>query len=174
MNVLSEGLNRTWRAAQMYIGFHKDQSGNQRDAAKLWPPRNGNASIHRDPAEQEAFVVVKASDQTENGDVQIKLRPDQIVIRRDPAQGWHGIKVDDHEVAVQVNGAWIRIKADGSVSHTHEGALTAIEADGSVIKVTDDVEAIMSGDGVELSRRTPSDFAAIRTDGVVSKARPQG
>lgn len=171
MNMLSEGLSRTWRSAQMYIGFHRDQSGNHREAAKLWPPRNGNASIHRDPAEQEAFVVVKASDQTENGDVQIKLRPDQIVLRRDPAQGWQGIKADDYEVAVQVNGAWIRIKADGSVSHTRDGDLTAIEADGSVIKVTDHVEAIMSGDGVEMSRRTASDFAAIRTDGVISKAR---
>ena len=171
MNALSEGLNRTWRAAQMYIGFHKDQSGNQRDAAKVWPPKNGNASIHRDPAEQEAFVVVKASDQTENGDVQIKLRPDQIVIRRDPAQGWQGIMADDYGITVQVNGARIRIKADGSVSQTSEKGLTAIEADGSVIKVTEGVEAMMSGDGVELSRRTASDFAAIRTDGVISKAR---
>lgn len=116
-------------------------------------------------------MVVKASDQTENGDVQIKLRPDQIVLRRDPAQGWQGIKVDDYEVAVQVNGAWIRIAADGSVSHTRDGDLTAIEADGSVIKVTDHVEAIMSGDGVEMCRRTASDFAAIRTNGVISKAR---
>lgn len=171
MNVLSESLSRTWRSAQMYIGFHKDQSGNQRDAAKLWPPKNGNASIHRDPAEQEAFVVVKASDQTENGDVQIKLRPDQIVVRRDPAQGWQGIMAYDHEVVVLVNGARIRIKADGSVSHVRDGGLTSIEADGSVIKVTEGVEAMMSGDGVELSRRTVSDFAAIRTDGVISKAR---
>ncbi|ATG38111.1 hypothetical protein PhaeoP23_03958 (plasmid) [Phaeobacter piscinae] len=171
MSKIAEGLHRTWRAAQLYVGFHKDQSGKQREAAKLWPPRNGNATIHQDPTQQEAFVVVKASDQTENGDVQIKLRPDQIVLRRDPSLGWQGIKVDDYEVAIQVNDVWVRIKADGSISHDRDGNLTFIEADGAVLKVTEGVEAMMSGDGVELSRRTPSDFAAIRTDGVISKAR---
>lgn len=36
MNMLSEGLNRTWRSAQMNIGFHKDKSGKQREAAQKW------------------------------------------------------------------------------------------------------------------------------------------
>lgn len=171
MNDVTNALSRVWKSAQLYIGFHRDQNGQQRAEAKVWPPKNANASIHADPDEQEAFVVVKAADRDAARDVQIKLRPDKIVLRRDPAAGWEGVVVEDHTVSVQVNGTWVRIKADGSVSHEKNGDMTYVEADGSVLKKTEFIDAMMSGDGVSLTRRTDNSIAAITEDGVVSRAR---
>ncbi|UWQ44036.1 hypothetical protein K3718_21325 (plasmid) [Leisingera aquaemixtae] len=168
---MKQNIVRVWRSAQLYIGFHRDQSGRKRDTAKVWPPKNANATIHSDPEAQEAFVVVKAADQEEPRDVQIKLRPDQIVLRRDPGTGWEGVVVDEFGLAVQVNGAWIRILPDGSVSREVEGDTTYLEADGAVLKKTQFAEAMMSGDGVELTRKTDTTIAAIRHDGVVAKSR---
>ena len=164
-------INRIWKSAQLYIGFHRDQNGKQRDEAKVWPPKNGNASIHADPKEQEAFIVLKSADQEKPRDVQLKLHPDRIVVRRDAGPSWQGVVLEDALISVQVNGTWIRIKSDGSVTHELNGDLTHIEADGAVIKTTAFVQAQMSGDGVEMSRRTASCIAAIRHDGVVSKQR---
>ena len=42
---------RVWKSAQLYIGFHRDRQGNQRAEAKVWPPKNGNATIHPNPDE---------------------------------------------------------------------------------------------------------------------------
>jgi hypothetical protein len=163
--------HRIWKSAQLYIGFHRDQKGNQRDEAKVWPPKNGNASIHADPKEQEVFLVLKSEDQAKPRDVQLKLHPDRIVVRRDAGPSWQGVVIEAGLISVQVNGAWIRIKSDGSVTQDLDGDLTHLEADGSVIKNTEFVQAQMSGDGVELSRRTETSIAAIRHDGVVSKMR---
>lgn len=162
-------INRIWKSAQLYIGFHRDQNGKQRDEAKVWPPKNGNASIHADPKEQEAFVVLKSADQSKPRDVQLKLHPDRIVVRRDAGLSWQGVDIQEDRISVHVNGVWIRIKSDGSVTQDLDGDLTIIEADGSVIKNTGFVQAQMSADGVELSRRTDTSIAAIRYDGVVSK-----
>lgn len=164
-------IARVWRSAQLYIGFHRDQNGKRRDEAKVWPPKNGNATIHPDPENQEAFLVLKAEDKADPRDVQVKLRPNQIVMRRDEGLGWQGVVVDETGVSVQVNGTWVRIKGDGSVSQDIDGDTTWIEADGSVLKKTEFVDATMSADGVELSRRTDDSIAAIKHDGVVSKAR---
>ncbi|MEP3329345.1 MAG: hypothetical protein ABJO34_02695, partial [Sedimentitalea sp.] len=79
--------------------------------------------------------------------------------------------VEDHMISVQVGGAWVRIKADGSVSHELDGDMTYVESDGSVLKKTEFVDAMMSGDGVELSRRTPTSIATITEDGVLAKSR---
>ena len=125
---------RVWKSAQLYIGFHRDRQGNQRSEAKVWPPKNGNATIHANPEEQEAFLVVKAADKTEPRDVQIKFRPDKIVLRRDPGISWEGIVVEDGLISVQVGGAWIRIKSDGSVAQERDGDMTYVESDGAVLK----------------------------------------
>lgn len=162
---------RVWKSAQLYIGFHRDRQGNMRSEAKVWPPKNGNATIHANPEEQEAFLVVKAADKAEPRDVQIKFRPDKIVLRRDPGISWEGIVVEEGLISVQVGGAWVRIKSDGSVAHERDGDMTYVESDGAVLKKTEFVEAMMSGDGVELSRRTPTTIAAIREDGVLAKSR---
>lgn len=168
---VKQSVLRTWKSAQLYIGFHRDRQGNLRSEAKVWPPKNGSASIHANPEEQEAFLVVKAADKVEPRDVQIKFRPDKIVLRRDVGIGWEGIVVEDGLISVQVGGAWVRIKADGSVAHERDGDMTYVESDGAVLKKTEFVDAMMSGDGVELSRRTPTTIAAITEDGVLAKSR---
>jgi len=171
MGDVKQAALRVWKSAQLYIGFHRDPKGNQRAQAKVWPPKNGSATIHPNPEAQEVFLVVKTADKVEPRDVQVKLRPDKIVLRRDPGVGWEGVVVEDHMISVQVNGTWIRISADGSVAHDLNGDMTYVESDGAVLKKTEFVEAMMSGDGVELSRRTPTTIAAIREDGVLAKSR---
>ena len=74
-------------------------------------------------------------------------------------------------VTVAVAGLSIRINHDGSITREDGLDTTWVEADGSVLKKTEFVEASMSHDGVELSRRTPTDIAAIQRDGVLTKAR---
>ena len=45
------------------------------------------------------------------GDVQIKLHPDKIILRRDPETlGWSGIQVDHYGVKVLVGDVWITDK----------------------------------------------------------------
>ena len=87
---------RVWKSAQMYLAFHKDQNKRERKEPKFWPPKNGSASLHGDTAEQEAIVVVKAADPEQTKDVQIKLHPNRIVVRRDADFWWQGVAVDDH------------------------------------------------------------------------------
>ncbi len=171
MTDIAKAAQRVWRSAQLYIGFHRDQQGNQRSQARVWPPKNARATINPDPTDQEAFVVVKAADKTKTEDVQIKLHPDRIVLRRDESVGWEGIMLKEHSVAVHVNGIWININADGSVAHDLDGDMTYVESDGAVLKKTEYVDAMMSGDGVELSRRTPTTIAKISEDGVLAKSR---
>lgn len=164
-------LHRVWKSVQLYIGFHRDQRGNPRDQAKVWPPKNANATIHANPEDQEAFLIVKSADQNASRDVQLKLHPDQIIVRREEGMGWRGIIIEDDKISVQVNGSWVRISANGAIAQDIDGDRTFVEPDGSVLKMTEFVEAHMSSDGVELSRRTDTSIAAIRHDGVVAKAR---
>ena len=171
MDHVTKTLTHVWKSAQLYIGFHRDPEGSQRAEARVWPPKNGKATIHPDPDEQEAFLVVKTTDKAEPRDVQIKLRPDKIVLCRDPGVGWEGVVIEDSMISVHVNGAWIRIMGDGSVAHDLDGDMTYVESDGSVLKKTEFVDAMMSGAGVELSRRTPTTIASITEDGVLAKSQ---
>lgn len=171
MSLIPSQAKRIWKSAQLYIGFHRDQSGQRRTSVKVWPPKNANASIHSNPEEQEAFLVVKSEDRQNARDVQIKLRQDKFVLRRDAGEAWEGIIVEDHMVSIQVNGTWIRIMGDGSISHAKGSDTTYVEADGSVLKKTEYVEAMMSGDGKKLTRRTHDNISAIDETGIVSKAR---
>ena len=171
MNQVAKTTRRLWKSAQLYIGFHTDQQGNVRNQPKVWPPKNANATIHSDPKIQEAFLEVRAEDRSTTRDVQIKLQPDKIVLRRDSDIGWEGIVVEDDSVAIRVNGAWVRIKVDGAITRQTDDDTTYIEADGSILKMTEYVEAMMSGDGVKLSRRTPDNIAAITEDGVVARSK---
>ncbi|MFA3919350.1 hypothetical protein [Ruegeria hyattellae] len=68
---------------------------------------------------------------------------------------------------------YIKIGYDGSVTRQSEADETSVDADGSVFKRTDYAEAHMSGDGVNVSRRTASHVGAITEDGVVSKSRSE-
>ena len=103
--------------------------------------------------------------------MQVKLRPDKTVLRRYPGDSWEGVVVEDHIISVQVNGVWVRVKADGSVSHELEGDMTYVESDESVLKKTEFVDAMMSTNGVELSHRAPTTITVITEDGVLAKLR---
>ncbi|WP_299749658.1 hypothetical protein [uncultured Tateyamaria sp.] len=172
MNQVAKATRRLWKSAQLYIGFHTDQQGNVRNQPKAWPPKNANATIHSDPKVQEVFLEVRPEDRSTTRDVQIKLQPDKIVLRRDSDDiGWEGIVVEDDSVAIRVSGTRIRIKVDGAITRETDDDTTYIEADGSILKMTEYVEAMMSGDGVKLSRRTPDNIAAITEDGVVARSK---
>ncbi len=67
----------------------------------------------------------------------------------------------------------MRVKVDGAITRETDEDTTYIEADGSVLKKTEYVDAMMSGDGVALSRRTLDTIAAITEDGVIAKQRDQ-
>ncbi|WP_299668614.1 hypothetical protein [uncultured Ruegeria sp.] len=165
-------IRRVWKSAQMYIAFHTDQKKRQREEPKLWPPKNGSASLHGDVAEQEAIVVVKATDPDDTKDVQIKLHPSRIVVRRDADKWWQGVAMDDHSVTVRMaDNTIIEVRYDGSIKRRSAEDETHVEADGSIFKWTPHAEAMMTGDGIEMSRRTDDRIAAITHDGVVDRTR---
>ncbi len=171
MNVAVSTAQKVWKSAQLLIGFHQDQRGRQRDVARVWPPKNASAGIHADPAVQECFLVVKGIAKDQSQDVQVKLREDQIVVRREPGLGWTGVVIEEGRISVRVGDTWVRIAADGTVGHEMNGDKTYIDPDGSVLKKTEFAEAMISGDGVELSRRTEGTIAAIGEDGIIAKNR---
>ncbi len=170
--VIESAARRVWKSAQMYVGFYKDKSGQQRDQVKLWPPKNGSASIHDDPGTQEAIVVVKAVDPKAARDVEIKLHPNRIVVRRDAEMWWQGVAVDDETVHVRMaDGTTIVIGYDGSIKRRSVDDETHVESDGSIFKLTAQAESHMTGDGVEMTRRTSERIASITADGVVDRSR---
>ena len=172
MTQITKAVQRVWKSAQLYIGFHHDQQGNVRNQPKVWPPKNANATIHADPKVQETFFEIRAADPNTARDVQVKLQQDKIILRRNPDDiGWEGIVVENDSVAIRVKGTWIHIKADGGITRKAADDTTYIEPDGSILKITEYVEASMSDDGIELSRRTPNDIAAITEDGVVARSK---
>ena len=125
----SGAMRRIWKSAQLFIGFHRDQDGNQREQAYTWPPKNALASLHSDPTEQESFVIIRAAEPDAAHDIQIKLHPDQLILRRDPdAPGWEGVIIRETEIAVRVNGTWIKIKGDGSIAQDKDGGTTYVVA----------------------------------------------
>ncbi|APX18110.1 hypothetical protein [Phaeobacter inhibens] len=171
-STIEKTARRVWKSAQMFIAFHKDQDKRHREEPKFWPPKNGNASIHGDPANQEALVVVKSADPEKSQDVQIKLHPGRIVVRRDADVWWQGVAVDEHSVTVRMaDNTIIEVRHDGSVKRRSAEDETHVEADGSIFKWTEHAEAHMTGDGVELTRRTEDRIAAITADGVVDRSR---
>jgi len=171
VNIVANKVRQTWKSAQLYIGFHVDPQGKKRQIPKVWPPKNANATIHNDPTEQEAFVVVKNVTGDAARDVQIKLHPEQIVLRRGSDDAWKGILVTEHSVTVAVAGISIKIDYNGTITREDGSDTTWIEANGSVLKETEFVVATMSGDGVDLARRTSDSIAVISETGVLSKAR---
>ena len=171
MSPIASSARRVWKSAQLYIGFHRDPTGKQRAEPHVWPPKDARASIHQDPSEQEAFMMVKSADGDSDQDIQIKLRPDMIVLRRDYKEAWEGVIVGEHSVQVKVGGVSIRVNHDGSITREDGDSTTWVEADGGVLKKTEFVEAAMSGDGMELTRRTPDNLTAITPHGLLSKDR---
>lgn len=171
MNMVKSPLRRVWQSAQLYIGFHRDTEGRRRSAPHVWPPKNGRATIHEDTSEQEVFLVLQSAEGEPARDLQIKLRPEMVVLRRDEPAGWDGVIVEQHSVSIKVGGVSIRVNNDGSITRQDGDSTTWVEADGGVLKKTEFVDASMSPDGSELSRRTPDNLSAITGQGVLSRDR---
>lgn len=164
-------VHRVWKSAQLCVGFHKDSSGRQRKSPLLWSPKDGRASLYSNPSQQESFVLLKSAESNNLTDVQIKMRPDSIEMSRGYQGAWNHVTVDEFAVTVEVSGIQIRIGHDGSVKREDVQGTTWLEADGGVLKTTENVEASISNDGMELTRRTPDNLSVIAEQGVLSRQR---
>ncbi len=168
-------IKSAWKSAQLLIAFHRTSSGHKRNDPRLWSPPNGVAGVTEDPRAKESFLVVRGHGDA--GDVQIKLHPDQLVVRRDPdALGWTGVIIDHYGVKVRVGDVWITVQADGSIKREAiSGAddTSWIEANGGFLRLTPEMEINVSGDGEKITRTRPEDFAAIVGDVAISKERAE-
>lgn len=171
MSSITKAAKSVWRTAQLYIGFHRDKLGNKRNEAKVWAPKNGNATIYPDSDNQEVFLHLKSTEKDPAQDVQVKLRSDRVILRRDLDTAWNGIIVEESCVSVRIGDIWVRVNSDGSVTHDDGLSTTYVEAGGHVLKKTEFVEASISSDGEELVSKTPTTLSAIRKDGMISKKR---
>ena len=166
-------VRSVWKSAQLLIAFHRTRQREKRPEPVMWRPNDATARLPEDPEDKEAFVVVKGEGGAQ--DVQIKMHPDKLILRRDagaPA-GWTGIIADHHEVRVKVGETWVVVRADGSVQRQTDGAEDTawIEADGAFMRLGPETEILVSGDGSSLSRRTAQQIDAITADGVVSRRK---
>lgn len=175
MNALTP-IKSAWKSAQLLIAFHRNKDGRRRQDPRLWSPKNAVAGVTDDPKAKEAFVVVRGHGDA--GDVQIKLHPDKIILRRDPGSlGWTGIQADHHRVRVLVGNVWITVQGDGSIKREIEGASddqSWVEADGSYIRIAPEMEIMVSGDGSKLTRRTIERLDVIDGERVMGGPRPRG
>lgn len=157
-----------WKSAELLIAFHKNRDKSKRSEPYLWRAKNAFARLLAKPEDQEAFILLKGEGDQE--DVQIKLHPDKIVVRRDQVLGWSGIFIDPDFIRVKVDDMWIRINADGSVvAQRGDLETTYLEGDGSIIKVNPHSEIMVSRDGSSMSRRTEDQFDAFTENGFMSK-----
>lgn len=165
-------MGKVWRSVLLFVAFHKDRSGKPRRDPYLWRPDDGQASVtDKDADGQEAFVVVKGADASVR-DVQIKARPDKIIVRRNEGLDWSGIVITDHGVSVRVGEHWIEVKHDGSVKRETGGEVTFLEATGEIFRLREFEEIIVSADGETISRRRPQGVAAITRRGVMTNEAP--
>jgi hypothetical protein len=168
MNI-TPSIRKVWKSAELLIAFHKNKQNERRDSAYLWRPKDGIARLFGPPEDQETVVVLKGEDDHE--DVQVKISPDKVVVRRDQVLGWSGVIIDDDQARVKVDNVEITISLDGSVKVVNDAETTYLEGDGSLIKITPDSEILVAGDGKSLSRRTQHQIDAITDQGFLSKRR---
>lgn len=162
---------RVWKSAQLCVGFHKDRDGRPRRAPHLWTPKDGKASLYSNPNEQESFVLLKSTEGKTQTDVQIRMRPDAIEMTRNYQGAWTAVSADEFAVTVEVAGIQIRIGHDGTVTREDQSGTIWIEADGGVLKKSETVEASISSDGMELTRRTSDNLSVIAEQGVLSRQK---
>jgi hypothetical protein len=166
---LPSPVRAVWKSAELLIAFHKNKKREKRAEPFLWRPKEAFARLLAEPEDQEAFVVLKGADDVE--DVQIKLHPDKVVIRRDQPLGWSGIVIDEHTVRVKVDNIWVRIDNNGGVVVERDAETTYLEGDGSIIKINPEAEIMVSSDGRSMSRRTEAQIDAFTEDGFVSRKK---
>ncbi|WP_108859908.1 hypothetical protein [Ruegeria sp. Alg231-54] len=170
--IAETAIRRVWKSAQMFVGFHRDQSGKDRVEPKLWPPKNGSASIHDNPKAQEAVVVVKASDPKDTQDIEIKMHPNRIIVRLETDKWWQGVAVEEDTIRVRMaDGTYITIEYDGRIKRYGHNDHTYVEADGSIFKHTAHAESHMTGDGVQMTCGTADRIASITRGCVVDRGR---
>lgn len=163
--------HRVWKSAQLCVGFHKDSRGRPRKVPLLWSPKDGKASLYSNPSEQESFVFLKGSADDSQANVQIRMRPDAIAMTRGYQGAWNQVTVDEFAVSVEVAGLRIRIGHDGAITREDASGTIWLEADGGVLKKSETVEASISADGMELTRRTADNLSVIAEQGVLSRQR---
>lgn len=172
-NAVATTVTRTartiWDRAQLLIAFHRDTARKLRPEPYLWPPKDAKAGLRANADDQETFVHLRGQDRSD--DVQLKLRADRIIARREKGKGWSGVEIDDCVVRVLVGDVWIEVAPDGTVTRRAEDSTTYLEGDGSIIKLSEDAEITVSTDGSTITRRTADRVEGLTPDGVVSKAR---
>ena len=170
-NASSTGVRAIWERAQLLIAFHRDPARKRRAAPYLWPPKGSSAGLRADTSEQETFVHMRGADRTD--DVQLKLRQNAIIARREPGRGWSGIEINDRCVRVLVGDVWVEIDPLGAIKReASDGASTIfLEFDGSIIKVTEEAEVRVSADNAEIARFTAERLDVVTADGITSRPR---
>ena len=160
-----------WDRAQMFIAFHRDPARKKRVEPYLWPPKDAAAGLRAETEDQETFVHMRGTDRAD--DVQLKLRANAIIARREPGRGWSGVEINDHSVRVLVGDVWITIDPMGTVKReADDGASTTfLEFDGSIIQMTEEAEVCVSADGEKISRRTADRLDVVTADGIMSTPR---
>lgn len=116
-------------------------------------------------------MLLKSSAGNIKADVKIKMCPDKLEMSRGDQGAWNSVILDEFAVSIEVAGMQIRIGHDGSVKREDAQGTTWLEVDGGVLKTTESVEASISGDGMELTRRTPDNLSVIAEQGVLSRQR---
>ena len=160
-------IQQAWSSVRFMIGFHRDAAGTKRDKARVWSPPDGNATIREDTSDAEVFCHIASGNDDKDMDVQIKMHPDKIVLRRSSEDYWRGIVVSEYDVQVRVGDTWIKVGHDGSVTRENDMDRTFIDNDGSVFKETLFSTAKMSADGTELSSSTATQVALITPEGAM-------
>ena len=166
---LPSRVRAVWQSAELLIAFHKNKKREKRAEPHLWRPKDAFARLLSKPDDQEAFVVLRGVE--EDADVQIKLHPDKLVVRRDRSSAWSGVIIQDDRVIVMVNGAWVHVDHDGGVKVERGDDTTFLEGDGSIIRIGPEAEITVSSDGRRMSRRTEYQLDAFTEDGFVSRKK---
>lgn len=166
--------NRTgtiWDRARLLIAFHRDPARKKRAEPYLWPPKDATARLRADASHQETFVHMRGAEKAD--DVQLKLRANAIIARREPGRGWSGIEINDHSVRILVGDVWVEIVQDGTIRREADNitGATFLEGDGSIIQLTEDAEVCVSPDGGKITRRTSDRLDVVTEDGILSSPR---
>ena len=169
---VSSAIRAIWDRVQLLIAFHRDPARKVRPEPFLWPPNGATAGLRGDAEDQETFVHLRGVDRSD--DVQLKLRPDKIIARREVGKGWSGVEIDDGCVRVLVGDIWVEVGPDGSVTRRADDSTTYLEGDGAIIRLSEDAEILVSRDGRSITRRTAERIEGLTADGVVSRTRRSG
>ncbi len=171
MKIRDKPARSVWKAVRLIVAFHKDRDGKPHLSSRRWFARDGRAGIHHDPDQQEAVLVISSSDADNPRNVDVSFRQDRIDLIRDDGPGWDRIIIEDGRVSVRMNGHSIRILADGSVAHLHDGVVTHIDPDLGVLVASEDVQISISMDGELIERRTPESIVRLDRDDCVQTSR---